>query len=171
MLKKIFKTICIIILLLLIILLFFAVVKPIYTNYKSNKKEVIVDKSGKRATSENKVIEEVTDKDNNENKWKLERKEYEPIIFDDRILLYEGNINSGLMNELMNILIEDIESQTFSKVDVKLNDMDISWNNKDMYSSSLINFKNSILENNMYIVEFEYNELKSTINKVIIKNI
>lgn len=176
MLKKIFKTIWKIILFLLILLFFFAVIKPAYINYKQNKKEVIVDTSGERATSKNKVADVVTDENNNkdnddEDRWKLERKEnYDPFTFDDRILLYEGNLDSDSMNKLMDILIEDVESKTYSKVDVSLNGVDISYDDKDTYSSNLINFKNSISKNNNYVVEFEYGVLRAVVNKVIIRD-
>lgn len=175
MLKKIFKTIWKIILFLLILLFFFAVIKPAYTNYKLNKKEIIVDTSGERATSKNKVAEtiaEINTTDNDEDRWKLEKKDsYDPFTFDDRILLYEGNLDSDSMNKLMDVLIEDIESTTYSKIDVNLNGTDISYDDKENYGSSLTNFKNSISSGNKYLVEFEYSALRAVVNKVIIKNI
>lgn len=177
MLKKIFKTIWKIILFLLILLFFFAVIRPAYINYKQNKKEVIVDTSGERATSKNKVKEtDTSEKSSNNNDdgntWKLERKDdYDPFTFDDRILLYEGNLNSDSMNKLMDVLIEDIDSKTYSKVNVELNGMELSYDDKDTYSSNLISFKNSISQDNKYLVEFEYSALKAVVNKVVIKNI
>lgn len=175
MLKKIFKTIWKIILLLLILIFFFAVVLPAYRDYKLNKKEVVVDTSGERATSKNKaedVVADENDNSNDEDRWKLEKKEnYDPFTFDDRILLYEGNLDSDSMNKLMDVLIEDVESKTYSKVDVELNGVNISYDDKDTYSSNLINFKNSISKNNNYVVEFEYSALRAVVNKVIIKNV
>lgn len=175
MLKKIFKTIWKIILFLLILLFFFSVVIPAYRDYKLNKKEVVVDTSGERATSRNKAIDDIASgKSNNDdgNSWKLERKDdYDPFTFDDRILLYEGNLDSDSMNKLMEVLIEDIDSKTYSKVDVELNGIGISYDDKDTYSSSLINFKNSISQGNKYLVEFEYSVLRAVVNKVVIKNI
>ena len=55
MFKKIFKFIWRLIIFILILLFFFAVIRPAYINYKQNKKEVIVDQSGERATSKNKL--------------------------------------------------------------------------------------------------------------------
>lgn len=182
MLKKIFKVIWTIIVLLLILIFFFAVIKPAYIDYKQNKKDVIVDTSGERATSKNKKEKENDTKnnknnDNNKNnkndddedKWKLEKKDnYDPFTFDDRILLYEGNINSDSMNKLMDVLIEDVESKTYSKVDVSIEGTDIFYSDKDNYNSSLINFKNSISSDAKYTVKFEYNTIRTVVNKVVI---
>lgn len=174
MLKKIFKFIWTIILFLLILILFFAVIKPAYLDYKKNKKEVVVDTSGERATSKNKDKKEESSKNNknsneDEEKWRLEKKEnYDPFTFDDRILLYEGNMNSDSINKLMDVLIEDVESKTYSKVDVSLDGIDISYSNKDDYNSSLIDYKNSISKDAEYTVKFEYNTIRTIVNKIII---
>ena len=155
MLKKIIKSIWKIILFFLILLFFFAVVKPAYINYKENKNEVVVDKSGERATSKNKIAVEDKTSSEDGNTWKLEKKDsYDPFTFDDRILLYEGNIDATAMNSLMEILIEDIESPTYSKVDVSINGTNLSYDDKENYSSNLNNFKNSISANSKYLVEF-----------------
>lgn len=166
MLKKIFKTILIILLLLLFVLFFFAVIKPAYISYKQNKPQVVVDKSGERATSKNKEND-----DKNKKEIESEEVEYNPFTFDDRILLYEGNINSEEMTKLMNVLIEDIDSQMYSKVDINLNGIDISYNDKENYRLSLNNFKNSIPKDGNYLVEFEYSSLNAVVDKVIIKSI
>lgn len=177
MFKKIFKFIWRLIIFILILLFFFAVIRPAYINYKQNKKEVIVDQSRERATSKNKLKENLISEENNsngdnENSWKLERKEdYDPFTFDDRILLYEGTLNSDSMNSLMEILIEDIESPTYSKIDINLNGIDISYDNKENYSSSLNNFKNSISNGKKYLVEYEYSALRAVVNKIVIKDI
>ncbi len=175
MLKKIFKFIWRIILFFLIILFFFAVIRPAYINYKQNKKEVVVDTSGKIATNKNKIEEtSYFEKSSNDdgNSWKVERKDnYDPFTFDDRILLYEGNLDNDSMNSLMEILIEDADSPTYSKVDINLNGTDISYADKENYSSNLINFKNAILAGNKYNVEFEYSAFRAVVNKVIIKSI
>lgn len=173
MLKKIFKIIWTIIILLLIAIFFFGVVRPAYINYKLNKKEVVVDTSGERATSKNKIKEELASNNKNRNddesSWKVEKKDkYDPFTFDDRILLYEGNLNSDSMEKLMNVLIEDYESKTYSKPNVLLNGKEITYEDKENYISSLINFKNSISKNAKYIVNFEYNKIRSVVNKIVI---
>lgn len=173
MLKKIFKIICKIIIFLLIILLFLAVIRPAYIKYKENKKVAVVDKSGELAVPKEKALKESQKEEKNsesdEEGWKLERKEeYDPFNFDDRILLYEGKINSNAMNELVDILIEDFDSKTFSKVDINLNGNDFSYSDKDTYISNLQNLKNSIIENGNYTVNFEYNTIRTTVNKLII---
>lgn len=152
----------------------FAVIKPAYINYKQNKKEVIVDTSGERATSKKKAEKEASSKnkkenDSDEDKWKLERKEnYDPFTFDDRILLYEGNMNSDSMNKLMDILIEDVESKTYSKVDVSLGGTEISYSDKENYNLELINYKNLISSDGKYTVKFEYNTIRTVVNKIVI---
>ena len=183
MFKNVFNLILKIIIILFIILFLLAVVRPAYINYKLNKKEVVVDKSGElaipkmraEAEAEREKKEKNSSRNSNnnssENTWTIERKEdYDPFNFDDRILLYEGNLNSDSMNKLMDILIEDVESPTFSKVDVKLNGVDITYSDKDTYSSSLVNFKNGISGDGTYTVNFEYNTIRTVVNKVIITN-
>lgn len=173
MLKKIFKTIWKIVIILLLLLFFFSVIRPAYLNYKANKKEVVVDTSGERATSKNKVSnsETSTTSEDDGNTWKLERKEeYEPVNFDDRILLYEGTQNGTYVERLFDVLIEDIDSQTYSKIDVNFNGVDISYDNKENYASSLNKFKNAVSSDGKYLVEFEYGTLNAVVNKVIITN-
>ena len=177
MLKKIWK----IFLILFCILLFFSVIRPAYIKYKSNKKEVVVDTSGELAMTEywnNKSnidfieTENLNNKENNsddENKWKLERKEYDPFVVDERILLYEGNIDSGKMNQLMDVLIEDITSQTYAKLDIVLNGNTITYSDIESYKNNLNSFKNSISSQSNYNVKFEYGT--GVVNKIIITNI
>lgn len=166
MIKKTFKTILIIILIVLFILFFFAVLKPAYMQYKQNKPQVTIDTSGERATSKNK------EKDD-ENKKEIETEEfgYNPFTFDDRILLYEGNIEAEGMRRLIDVLIEDINSQMYSKVGVNINGTEISYENKENYTKVLNNFRNSISENGKYFVEFEYSTLNAVVNKIIIKSL
>lgn len=168
MIKKIFKTILTIIIILLFILFFFAVIKPAYIQYKQNQPQVTVDKSGERATSKDK--EKDKDKD---NKKEIESKEFEynPFTFDDRILLYEGNIDAEAMTRLIDVLIEDIDNQMYSKVDVNINGTEISYENEENYTNVLKDFRNSISANGKYFVEFEYSTLNAVVDKVIIKSL
>ena len=164
MLKNIFKIIFIIILLLFILLIVFAVIRPEYIKYKQNKKEVVVDTSGERATSKNKVSD-------NEKNSSAQSKEYDSFTLDDRILLYEGDLNSDSMNKLIDILLEDIESTAFTKLDINLNGTELSYyDDKENYISNLNNFKNSIKQENNYYVEFEYNGIRSSIDKIIVRS-
>lgn len=169
MIKKIFKTILIIILIILFILFilfFFAVIKPAYIQYKQNQPQVTVDKSGERATSKNKE----KDKDN-KKEIESEEFEYNPFTFDDRILLYEGNIDAEAMTRLIDVLIEDIDNQMYSKVDVNINGTEISYENEENYTNVLKDFRNSISANGKYFVEFEYSTLNAVVDKVIIKSL
>lgn len=166
MIKKIFKTILIIIIILLFILFFFAVIKPAYIQYKQNQPQVTVDKSGERATSKDKE----KDKDN-KKEIESEEFEYNPFTFDDRILLYEGNIDAEAMTRLIDVLIEDIDNQMYSKVDVNINGTEISYENEENYTNVLKGFRNSISANGKYFVEFEYSTLNAVVDKVIIKSL
>ena len=163
MIKKIFKTILIIIIIILFILFFFAVIKPAYIQYKQNQPQVTVDTSGERATSKDKE----KDKDN-KKEIESEEFEYNPFTFDDRILLYEGNIDAEAMTRLINVLIEDIDNQMYSKVDVNINGTEISYENEENYTNVLKDFRNSISANGKYFVEFEYSTLNAVVDKVII---
>lgn len=179
MLKKVLKFICLLILILALIIVFFAVIKPAYINYKQNKKNVIVDTSGERATSKNKVQEDATssngNKDSNGKTESVsgEKKEFEPVVFDDRILLYVGEMNSDSTKMLANILIEDIDSETFSKNDIhfeniRVSSSDISYSDKGNYRLVLDEFKNSISSNDTYLVELNHNKIKTSVNKIVI---
>ncbi len=175
MFKKIIKIISTIIIILLILLAYFSIIKPAYINYKINKKEVVVDTSGERATSKNKVSEATTNKQNSsENTFKVEKKEYDSAIFDDRILLYEGEVDSKLMEAFIKVLIEDTEDNTYSKIDIDINGIEgvtngtISFDDKEKYISTLNQVKDSISEDKKYVVDFEYNSIRSVVNKIII---
>ena len=166
MIKKIFKTILIIIIIILFILFFFAVIKPAYIQYKQNQPQVTVDTSGERATSKDKE----KDKDN-KKEIESEEFEYNPFTFDDRILLYEGNVDAESMTRLIDVLIEDIDNQMYSKVDVNINGTEISYENEENYTNVLKDFRNSISANGKYFVEFEYSTLNAVVDKVIIKSL
>ncbi len=166
MIKKIFKTILTIIIILLFILFFFAVIKPAYIQYKQNQPQVTVDTSGERATSKDKE----KDKDN-KKEIESEEFEYNPFTFDDRILLYEGNVDAESMTRLIDVLIEDIDNQMYSKVDVNINGIEISYENEENYTNVLKDFRNSISANGKYFVEFEYSTLNAVVDKVIIKSL
>lgn len=166
MIKKIFKTILTIIIILLFILFFFAVIKPAYIQYKQNQPQVTVDTSGERATSKYKE----KDKDN-KKEIESEEFEYNPFTFDDRILLYEGNVDAESMTRLIDVLIEDIDNQMYSKVDVNINGTEISYENEENYTNVLKDFRNSISANGKYFVEFEYSTLNAVVDKVIIKSL
>lgn len=168
--KKILKIIFLIIIILLLIIIFWGIIRPAYIDYKLNKKTVEVDKSGELAVSKNK-------KPNDSDSYKLEKKEYEPFICDDRILVYEGKISSSFMNELIDILIEDIDSELYSKPDIhfenvnNLSSYDILYEDKNNYILVLNQFKNNILYDSSYEVSFEYNKTKTIVNKIIIKKL
>ena len=166
MIKKIFKTFLTIIIILLFILFFFAVIKKAYIQYKQNQPQVTVDTSGERATSKDKE----KDKDN-KKEIESEEFEYNPFTFDDRILLYEGNIDAEAMTRLIDVLIEDIDNQMYSKVDVNINGTEISYENEENYTNVLKDFRNSISANGKYFVEFEYSTLNAVVDKVIIKSL
>lgn len=166
MIKKIFKTILTIIIILLFILFFFAVIKPAYIQYKQNQPQVTVDTSGERATSKDKE----KDKDN-KKEIESEEFEYNPFTFDDRILLYVGNVDAESMTRLIDVLIEDIDNQMYSKVDVNINGTEISYENEENYTNVLKDFRNSISANGKYFVEFEYSTLNAVVDKVIIKSL
>lgn len=164
MFKKIIKLFLWILVLFLALLIFIGIIRPAYVKYKEDKPKVIVDTSGERATSKTK---EKKSSDKNIESTDLGDAQ---ITFDDRILLYEGNVDAENMIRLMNILIEDIDSKIYSKVDINLNEIDISYKDKENYRVVLNNFKNSIKKDSKYFVEFKYNKLKTVVNKIIIKS-
>lgn len=209
MLKSVFRSAIWLAILILTIVVYFGIVKPAYNDYKKNKKEVVVDTSGERATSKNKdeqqslldITTNIISEDNGirENSSKDKKKVEETnnvmplegvtfrkldesevegasaFTLDDRILLYEGNQNSKFIKYLIDILIEDMDNKLYSKVDVRIENIDDSVNgdikfenDKDRYSQVLHKLKEVISNDSNYNVKFEYNTIKTIVNKVII---
>ena len=75
------------------------------------------------------------------------------------------------MTRLIDVLIEDIDNQMYSKVDVNINGTEISYENEENYTNVLKDFRNSISANGKYFVEFEYSTLNAVVDKVIIKSL
>lgn len=124
--------------------------------------------------------------DENENKkqessgekFVVEEKNYEgmynKLSFDNRLLLYEGTqYNQGVV-EAFNFLIADATDLMFSKPTIVFNNFStlrtntITENNLEEYEAVLIDAKNELGNNSCCSFNFEYNKLKTTVNKIII---
>lgn len=112
----------------------------------------------------------------NSEKFVVEEKNYDNYYnqfnLDNRILLYEGSQISEGAKEAFNILIEDADDPMYSKPTVvfknfNLTTNEITANNLDEYKYVLNSAKNSI-GNSSCTFSFEYNKLKTYVNKIII---
>ena len=112
----------------------------------------------------------------NGDKFVVEEKNYDGYYnqfnFDNRLLLYEGKQISEATKEAFNILIEDANDPMYSKPVVvfenfNLTTKQITANNLDEYKYVLNAAKNSV-GNGSCTFTFEYNNLKTYVNKIII---
>lgn len=127
-----------------------------------------VTKTEKEETSENSGSEEST--------FVVERKDYDgyynKFVLDNTILLYEGSQINEATHELLDILIKDADDTLYSKPTVVLNNFGLSQNT--VTAADLENYKavlkqaKSALGSSGSNVSFEYNALKTMVNKVII---
>ena len=112
----------------------------------------------------------------NSEKFVVEEKNYEGYYnqfnFDNRLLLYEGKQQSQGVKEALDILILDADDPMYSKPTVvfenfNLTTNQITANNLDEYKYVLNSAKNSV-GNSTCTFSFEYNNLKTYVNKIII---
>lgn len=128
--------------------------------------------SNKSSQEENKNEQESS----NGDKFVVEEKNYDDYYnqfnFDNRLLLYEGKQQSQGVKEAFDILILDADDPMYSKPVVvfenfNLTTNEITPNNLDEYKYVLNSAKNSV-GNSTCTFTFEYNKLKTYVNKIII---
>ena len=111
-----------------------------------------------------------------EDRYVVEKQSYEGYYnqfnFDNRLLLYEGKQQSKGVKEAIDLLIQDADDDLYSKPSVvfenfNLTTNQITSNNIDEYKYVLNSAKNSI-GNSTCTISFEYNKLKTYVNKIII---
>lgn len=111
-----------------------------------------------------------------EDRYVVEKQNYEGYYnqfnFDNRLLLYEGKQKSNGVKEAIDLLIQDADDDLYSKPTVifenfNLTTNQISSNNIDEYKYVLNSAKNSV-GNSTCTISFEYNKLKTYVNKIII---
>lgn len=138
--------------------------------YEDTEKNSDTKKSSKE--DENKEKQESSNKD----KFVVEEKNYDDYYnqfnFDNRLWLYEGKQINEATKEVFDILIEDADNPMYSKPTVvfenfNLTTNQITANNLDEYKYVLNSAKNSLGDRGC-IISFEYNNLKTYINKIII---
>ena len=127
-------------------------------------------------TSSDKEEKEVKQENTSGEKFVVEEKNYDGYYnqfnFDNRLLLYEGNQISQGVKEAFDILIADADDPMYSKPTIvfknfNLTTNEITSNNLDEYKYVLNSAKNSI-GNSSCTFSFEYNNLKTYVNKIII---
>lgn len=141
-------------------------------NLKVENTKTNTDSKKSSKEDENKETQETT----NGDKFVVEEKNYDGYYnqfnFDNRLLLYEGKQISEATKEAFNILIEDANDPMYSKPVVvfenfNLTTKQITANNLDEYKYVLNAAKNSV-GNGSCTFTFEYNNLKTYVNKIII---
>lgn len=127
-------------------------------------------------TSSNEMEKEVNQENTSGEKFVVEEKNYDGYYnqfnFDNRLLLYEGKQISQGAKEAFDILIADADDPMYSKPTIvfknfNLTTNEITSNNLDEYKYVLNSAKNSI-GNSSCSFSFEYNNLKTYVNKIII---
>lgn len=118
-----------------------------------------------------------SDSSSSEDKYVVEKQNYDGYYnqfnFDNRLLLYEGKQQSQGVKEALDILILDADDDLYSKPTVVfenfggLSTNEITSNNLDEYKAVLNDAKNSI-GGSSCTFSFEYNKLKTYVNKIII---
>ena len=187
--KKILKS-CLII--LIIALLAFSIYRY-YVLKKNGKLEEVFAKSETKqneynfqlkATQSNSDSKNSSQDDENKeeqesitgDKFIVEEKNYDGYYnqfnLDNRVLLYEGEQISIATKEALDILIEDADDPMYSKPTIvfknfNLTTSEITANNLDEYKYVLNSAKNSV-GNSSCTFSFEYNKLKTYVNKIII---
>lgn len=130
--------------------------------------------STKDSNQDEKVDEETSS--SNEDRYVVEKQSYEGYYnqfnFDNRLLLYEGKQKSSGVKEAIDLLIQDADDDLYSKPTVvfenfNLTTNQITSNNIDEYKYVLNSAKNSV-GNSSCTISFEYNKLKTYVNKIII---
>lgn len=139
--------------------------------------ETQIETSNQKSNSDNSSQEEEkSTENNNSEKFVVEEKNYDNYYnqfnFDNRLLLYEGNQQSKSVKEALDILISDADDSMYSKPTVafknfNLSTDEISANNLEEYKSILKEVKNLVGDRSCTI-SFEYNKLKTYVNKIII---
>lgn len=136
------------------------------------------DSNSSSNSNKNKSSENDEKSKTDDRQYIVEEKDYEgyynKFIFDDVILLYEGNQNSTATLELVDRLIKNVDDPMYSKPTIEFkNIMGLSTNKIDQndfeqYKKVLNEFKN-IIGNSKYNISFEYAKFSSMVNKIIIE--
>ena len=98
--------------------------------------------------------------------------EYDSFVFDDRLLIYEGNQNGSYVKGALGIMIADITDDYYSnpKLTVKnVGGFEGTIEDDANYTENLNNVLHSIDNNKIYNVSFGYNKTKTIANEVIIE--
>lgn len=155
--------------------------KEVFTKSKTNQNDYSIQLEKK--SNEKKISQEDEKKEENEKKESLssekfvvEEKNYDNYYnqfnFDNRLVLYEGKQQSEGAKEAFDILIKDVDDPMYSKPTIAFENFnltinEITGNNLEEYKYVLESAKNSI-GNSYCTFSFEYNKLKTHVNKIII---
>lgn len=136
------------------------------------------DSNSSSNSNKNKSSENDEKSKTDDRQYIVEEKDYEgyynKFIFDDVILLYEGNQNSTATLELVDRLIKNVDDPMYSKPTIEFKNIKglstnkIDQNDFEQYKKVLNEFKN-IIGNSKYNISFEYAKFSSMVNKIIIE--
>lgn len=98
--------------------------------------------------------------------------EYNSFIFDDRLLMFDGEQDGSNVINTLDIMLKDATDDYYSnpKITVRnIGGIEGTFEDNAEYISNLNNIKNIINENGKYNISFGYNKTKTTANEVIIE--
>lgn len=98
--------------------------------------------------------------------------DYNSFVFDDRLMMFDGDQNGATVTNVLDIMLADAEDDYYSnpKVTVKnIGGIEGTFENDSEYISNLNTIKNSINQSGKYNISFGYNKTKTTANEVIIE--
>lgn len=133
--------------------------------------------STSNSNNEENEEEESSETKTDDRQFVVQEKNYEgyynKFIFDNTLLLYEGDQTSSATIELVNRLIQNVDDSMYSKPTVELRNIgglsanEVNQNNFEQYKQVLNEFKN-VIGNSKYNISFEYAKFSSIVNKIII---
>ena len=127
--------------------------------------------SDKNSESANKTVSDQDDDGNTLIHFDVSS-EYNSFVFDDRLLMFDGEQDGNTVIRVLETMLSDAEDDYYSnpKITVRnIGGIEGTFENNSDYISNLNTIKNSINQNGKYKISFGYNKTKTTANEVIIE--
>ena len=129
---------------------------------------VNVDKNSKQDTE---IVPEQDDNGNTLIHFDVSG-EYNSFIFDDRIVMFEGEQNGTIVKKVLDLMLEDAEDDYYSNPKLTVTNIggfEGTIEDGTEYISNLSAIKDRINNDGKYNISFGYNKTKTTANEVIIE--
>ena len=98
--------------------------------------------------------------------------EYNSFVFDDRLLMYEGEQKGSKVKTVLETMIQDAADEFYSNPSLtvqNIGEMEGTFLDDEAYVSNVTAVKDAINDDEMYNISFGYNKLKTSANEVIIE--